>query len=168
MGKQIANMITGCRILCSIFMIGFPVDSAGFFVLYLVCGFSDMVDGTVARKTNSVSEFGARLDTVSDFLFAAVALMKILPILHLSEWLWIWVAGIMVLKISNVILGFVYRKKFVSLHTILNKMTGLFLFLLPLTLRIIDLEYSAAAVCFLATVSAIQEGYYIGKGYESV
>ena len=164
MEKQIANMITGCRILCSIFMMWFPVDSS----VYFVCGVSDMVDGTVARKTNSVSEFGAGLDTVSDFLFAAAALMKLLPELHMPGWLWIWIAAIAVIKLGNVGLGFVYRKKFVSLHTILNKTTGFFLFLLPLTLQVIDLQYSAAAVCSLATVSAIQEGYYIGKGYESV
>ena len=31
-----------------------------------------MADGIVARKTNSVSEFGSRLDGVADFVFVAV------------------------------------------------------------------------------------------------
>lgn len=31
-----------------------------------------MIDGTVARKTNSDSEFGARFDIVAYFIFVAV------------------------------------------------------------------------------------------------
>ena len=69
MGKHIANIITGFRILCSILLMFFPVFSAQFYITYLLCGVSDMVDGTVARKTNSISEFGARFDTVADFVF---------------------------------------------------------------------------------------------------
>lgn len=49
--KQIANIITGCRIICSILMVLFSVYSTGFLIVYLLCGFSDMVDGAVARKT---------------------------------------------------------------------------------------------------------------------
>ena len=36
--------------------------------MYLFCGITDMVDGTIARKTKSVSETGARLDTSMDTL----------------------------------------------------------------------------------------------------
>ena len=50
-----------------------------------------MADGTIARKTKTVSEFGARLDTVADFVFVAVCLVKILPLIHLSVWLWIFI-----------------------------------------------------------------------------
>ena len=59
-----ANIITGIRILCSIAILFCPVPSPAFYVLYLVAGFTDMIDGTVARKTNTVSEFGSKLDTV--------------------------------------------------------------------------------------------------------
>ncbi len=31
----------------------------GFYALYLISGFSDMADGIIARKTNTVSEFAA-------------------------------------------------------------------------------------------------------------
>ena len=36
-----------------------------------------MIDGTVARRMGNATEFGARLDTVSDFVFMTVALKKI-------------------------------------------------------------------------------------------
>ena len=64
MTKYIANILTGCRILGSLLLLVFPVFSFGFYITYLFCGFSDMIDGTIARKTNSVSEFGSKLDTV--------------------------------------------------------------------------------------------------------
>ena len=116
---------------------------------------------TVARKTNAVSEFGAKLDTASDFIFFAVALIKLLPVIHIPKWIWAWIVIIAIIKIFNVILGFIYKKKLISLHTVMNKTAGLLLFLLPLTLYFIELKYSFVAVCIVATISAIQEWYYI-------
>ncbi len=162
--KNVANALTSFRILCSIFLLFFPVFSVAFYILYLLCGFSDMIDGTVARKTNSASEFGARFDTVADFIFVAVSLIKFLPLIHLSIWLWIWIAIIAIIKISNIIWGFIRKKQFISLHTIMNKATGLLLFLLPLTLNFVDVKYSFIAICWVATFSAIQEAYYIATG----
>jgi len=125
-----------------------------------------MIDGTVARKTNSNSEFGQRFDTVADFIFIAVSLIKFLPLIHIPIWLWIWIVVISIIKISNIICGFIYNKKLLSLHTIMNKTTGLLMFLLPLTLNFVELKHSSAIVCSIATFSAIQEGYYIVTGHE--
>lgn len=50
MKKHIANIITSCRILCSIIMMFFPVFSIMFYIMYLLCGLTDMIDGTIARK----------------------------------------------------------------------------------------------------------------------
>ena len=157
MKKQIANIVSSCRILLSITLLFCPVFSVCFYSIYLFCGFTDMVDGTIARKTNSVSEFGARLDTTSDFLFFAVTFIKLLPIIHIPKWIWVWIVVIAIIKIFNVILGFAYTKKLISLHTAMNKITGLLLFLLPLTLYFIELKYSFVVVCIVATFSAIQE-----------
>ena len=122
-----------------------------------------MIDGTVARKTGAVSDFGAKLDTASDFVFMAVCVVKLLPKINISVWLWIWIAIIAIVKVINIVMGFIRRKKLVALHTFLNKITGLLLFLLPLTLQIIVPTYSFAVVCTIATIAAIQEGYYIIK-----
>lgn len=163
MKKHIANIITGCRILCGIFLLFFPAFSVPFYILYLFCGFSDMIDGTVARKTNSVSEFGTRLDTVADFIFLVASLIKFLPILYIPRWLWIWIVVIAIIKIGVIIWGFIHKKKLIFLHTMMNKITGLMLFLLPLTLPFAEFKYSSMAVCAVATFSAIQEGYLINK-----
>jgi len=159
--KHIANIITGSRILGSILLLFFPVFSLEFYITYLICGFSDMADGTIARKTNSTSKFGSQLDTIADFIFVVVSLFKLLPTLHIPWWLWIWGGVIAVIKISNIVLGYVSKKQFISLHTIMNKVTGLLLFLLPLTISFAELKYIAIVVCSIATISAIQEGLYV-------
>ena len=159
-----ANFITCIRIVCSIALLFFPVFSPAFFTLYIVAGVSDMIDGTIARKTGTASDFGSKLDTAADFVLFAVCLIKLVPVLDIPIWLYIWIAVISLIKVINIISGFVVRKKFVAAHTVMNKVTGIALFILPLTLSIIDLKYSGILVCALATIAAIQEGHYIRSG----
>ena len=161
MAKHLANILTGCRILGSILLLVFPAFSVAFYITYLFCGLSDMIDGTIARKTNSTSKFGSQLDTIADLIFVAASLFKLLPAIHIPGWLWIWGGVIAVIKISNIIWGYVSKKQFISLHTTMNKVTGLLLFLLPLTVSFVELKYIAIAVCSIATLSAIQEWFYV-------
>ena len=157
MKHQIANIITSLRILSSIGMLFFPVGSVSFAVLYLFCGLTDLLDGPIARKTNSVSQFGSELDTAADMTFAAASLLKILPMIHIPVWLWIWICAIGYIKINSHIQSLIHAKKLLALHTMSNKITGLLLFLLPLTLPWIDLRCSAPVVCIAATFSAMAE-----------
>ena len=156
-----ANIITIVRILCSIAILFCPVFSVAFYALYITAGLSDMIDGWVARKTNTVSEFGAKLDTVADFVFVVVCLVKLLPVMDVPVWLYVWIGIIAVIKIINIVSGYVVQKRFVSVHSVMNKVTGVLLFVLPLTLSFIDLKYSATVVCIFATFAAIQEGHFI-------
>lgn len=159
-----ANIITGIRIVCSIALLYFPVFSPAFYTLYIAAGFSDMIDGTVARKTGTVSDFGSKLDTAADVVLVAVCLRKIIPVLDIPIWLIIWITVIALIKVINIISGYVMRKEFAAVHTVMNKLTGFALFLLPVTLSIIDLKYSGMFVCALATLAAIQEGHLIRTG----
>ena len=168
MKKQIANTITSCRILSSIGLLYCPVFSACFYGLYLFCGLTDMVDGTIARKTGTASSFGARLDAVADFLFVIASFVKLVPVIRIPVWIWIWAAVIAMGKLVTLVWGFTQMKQMPSLHTIANKATGLCLFLLPLTMSFADLRYTAPVVCAIATIAAIQEGYYIATGHHKV
>jgi CDP-diacylglycerol--glycerol-3-phosphate 3-phosphatidyltransferase len=116
-----------------------------------------MIDGSVARWTNSVSEAGSRLDTAADFVFLTVAFIKFLSAMQIPGWLWIWAGVIAVIKLSNIIAGLIRGNGFVALHSVMNKITGLVLFLFPLTLSYIEVQYSAAVVCLIATCAAIWE-----------
>jgi CDP-diacylglycerol--glycerol-3-phosphate 3-phosphatidyltransferase len=123
-----------------------------------------MLDGFVARKTHSQSEFGAKLDSISDLVFVAVCLIKLLQVLEFKTWIWIWIALIFAVKIFNVILGYAVEKKLVMLHTVANKITGLLLFLLPLFIGTEIINIAAILVCAVATFAAVQEGYLIKIG----
>ena len=127
-----------------------------------------MVDGTIARKTGAASSFGARLDIVADFLFVIASFVKILPVIRIPVWIWVWTAVIAMGKLVTLVWGFTQMKQMPSLHTIANKATGLCLFLLPLTMSFVDLRYTVPLVCVIATIAAIQEGLYIVKGSDIV
>ncbi len=162
-----ANIITGIRIVCSIALLFCPVFSPAFYALYITAGVSDMADGSVARKTGTASALGAKLDSAADFVLVAVCLIKLIPVLHIPTRLIIWMIVIAVIKAINLISGYVVQKKIVALHTVMNKATGLLLFVLPLTLSFIDLKYSGAVVSAVATFAAIQEGHLIRTGAEN-
>lgn len=159
-----ADIITFVRVLCSVALLFCPALTTSFYVLYMIAGFTDMIDGTVARKTGTVSEFGSSFDTIADFIFVAVCLIKLVPVLNIESWMIISVGIILMIKMINIISGFVVQKKLVTVHSVMNKITGGLLFVLPLTLRIIYLRYSAAIVCAAAIIAAIQEGHTIRTG----
>ena len=162
-----ANIITFVRIVCSIALLFCPALSTPFYIIYLTAGLTDMIDGTVARKTGTVSEFGSKLDTLADCIFVAVCLIKLLPVLTIPLWLWIWMGGIALIKIINIVSGYVVQKQFVAVHSVMNKVTGVLLFVLPLTISFIDLKYNAAVVGIIATFAAVQEGHFIRTKFMS-
>ena len=161
---NVANIITGIRILCSIALLFIPVFSPSFYTLYIIAGLSDMIDGSVARKTATAGEFGSKLDTSADMFLVIICMIKLLPVLDTPSWLFIWIAVIALIKMISIISGYVMYKEFAAVHTVMNKVTGVLLFILPLTLTMIDLKYSGAFVCAAATFAAIQEGHYIRSG----
>lgn len=158
---MIANVITGCRIVVSLMMLLFSAYSPWFNICYLLAGVTDMVDGTIARKLGTCSEFGERFDTVADFVFVVVAAFKLLPVINIGPVIWLWIGIIAVIKVINIVIGFVQHKKIVAVHSWANRITGLLLFVLPFSIYVIDIKYFAAVVCLLATFAAVQEGYLI-------
>ena len=67
-----ANVITLIRIGLAISLLFIRKYSPLFLILYSICGFTDILDGYIARKTKTESNFGARLDTIADLLFFIV------------------------------------------------------------------------------------------------
>ena len=161
-----ANTITFFRIAAGMALLFCPVFSPAFYAFYISAGLSDMLDGFAARRTNTVSRFGARLDTMADFVLVVVCLIKLFPILSIPAWLYGWIGLIALIKAVNIISGFAVQKRFAAVHSVMNKVTGALLFLLPLTIRVVPLKYSAVVVCAAATLAAIQEGHFIRTGRE--
>lgn len=146
-------------------MLFVPTFSAWFYGMYIAAGISDMLDGFVARRTKTTSEFGAKLDSIADVIFVAICLIKVLPCIQISIWLWVWIIVIATIKVFNIMSGVIWQKKLVMPHTPANKLTGLLLFLMPLFMQWILLEYLAVPICAIATFAAVQEGHYIRTGH---
>lgn len=131
--------------------------SLPFYALYTAAGLSDIFDGMIARKTNTATKFGAKLDALADIIFTAVVLIKLLSHLELPLWMIVWVGAIALIKLVNIVIGFVRNHTLTAVHSVINKVTGTLLFVLPFTLPIINIRYTAPFVCLVATVAAIME-----------
>lgn len=159
--RYLPNLLTGCRIIVSLTLIHFPVFSLWFYTCYFIAGITDIFDGIIARKFGTESEFGEKFDTIADFVFVISALYKLLPVIEIRMGIWIWIGVIAVIKLINIIFGFVIQKRFVAVHSWANKITGIALFVLPFSYPVIDIQYSSVVVCLLATFAALQEGHYV-------
>ncbi len=116
-----------------------------------------MIDGAVARKTGTDSEFGAKLDTIADIVFTAVCMIKILPLIEMPIWVYLWIVVIAFIKLTNILINYIRLKKLTSVHSVINKVAGAALFLFPLCFSLIDTTLFAAALCVITTVAALHE-----------
>lgn len=157
---NVANIITLLRIVLSCFLLFTQPLSVQFFVLYLAAGISDMLDGAVARHTNTVSELGTKLDTVADLVFCAICFVKLFPLIILPAWLWLWVAAIGIVKLSIMLIDFI-RHNLRAEHNSANKLASVALFVLPCLLQSEYFKHYAVFVCAVATVSVLKRS---GRG----
>ena len=153
----IPNCITGLRIVGAA-LLGFTVPfSRDFFILYALCGVSDMLDGYAARKLNAVTKGGQVLDSVADALLIGVLLGKLLPLIRVPAWALVWAGGVALVRIASLCVGFVRYHAFAWLHTWANKLTGGALFAFPLLYVCLGMSATACLLCSVASLSAIEE-----------
>ena len=133
---NIADIITLIRMVGTLFLLMLKPLSLAFFWVYALTGLTDVLDGWIARKTKTTSDFGARLDSIADLVFYAVMLTGIFPILFekLPSEIWYVVAAVLCIRISAYIIAAIKYRLFASLHTYLNKFTGAAVFLIPFSL----------------------------------
>lgn len=161
---NVANLITATRIIFSFQLLLFDLHSCVFYILYLLCGLSDILDGFIARKTNNATEFGAKLDSIADLCFVIVYLIKFLPVIKIPLFIAIWIIAIAVAKI----LALLKTKDFSHFHSLYNKITGIMLFILPFTFTAIDTNCSVLAICVLASFATLNDFrlLYHGDSYK--
>lgn len=152
-----ANLLTLARIPLALGLLAVPPLSPAFFLLYVLSGVTDMLDGPVARRTQTESQVGAKLDSLADIVFLAAVLYCLFPLLRLSRrFLWA-LALIALLRCGAWLIGYRKYRRFASLHTIGNKVTGAALFCAPCLLPWFSSHVLCAALCLLAALSAGEE-----------
>ena len=155
--RNVPNIITCSRILFSLCFLFFPTFSTGFYLFYTLAGLTDLLDGTVARRTDSETELGSKLDTAADWVFIITALVKVVPSLDIPLWLLIWVIAILIMKVVNVVYGFRLHGGFVAIHSTVNKIAGLLVFLYPFTVPYMAIVYPSVVLCVVASIATVQE-----------
>ena len=157
--KNLPNYITGLRILGTLVLLFVPALSMPFFILYVFTGLTDVLDGMIARMTNTTSALGSRLDSVADLLFYTVLLVKILPEMLevLPSVIWFVVAGVILVRVGSYVLAFIKYKKFASVHTYMNKLTGASIFFYPFFLLLPVAVPVAFGVCAVAGLASAEE-----------
>ena len=158
---QLPNIITLLRIAGSFGLLLCDVTGVAFWLIYGLCGISDIADGWLARKLKCVTKTGALLDSMADICFVACCAWKLLPILDLPQWLWLWAGVIVVIKVVNQLSALVLYGHCCFPHTTANKVTGFLLFIAdPITFfTIIPITIVAA----IATFAAIHEGCVLAR-----
>ena len=156
---QLPNIITLLRIAGAFGLLFCNTTDMAFWGLYCFCGFSDIIDGYIARKFKCATKTGALLDSLADICFVGSCALKLLPSLPLPQWLWLWTGIIFMIKIMNQISALIMYGECCFLHSLANKVTGFLLFVsVPMTfLSIIPISMVAA----IATYAAIEEGHLI-------
>lgn len=159
--RYLANSLTLSRIAASAVLVFTDPFSALFCITYIFAGITDMIDGTVARKTGSADLIGERLDSIADLCFTAVCIFKILPLLSLPLWILVWAGAIVLIRLVNFIGLRMYCGSSIIIHTAENKISGFLLFVMPLTIGFLDICISSAAVCAVSSFAALRELYLI-------
>ncbi len=156
---NLPNCITAVRIAGTVVLLFLAPLTPLFFIIYTLCGFSDVLDGWIARKTNTISEFGAKLDSIADLLFYTLVIIRLLPVLLrlLPTWIWYIVGGIVLVRLIAYLTAALKFHRFASLHTRMNKITGGAVFLLPYFLVLPCATVYCFFVVGVACISSLEE-----------
>ncbi len=151
------NVITCIRIVFSLFLFTIVPHTMNFWVIYIVCGMTDVCDGYLARKWDVSSKKGALLDSIADLLFIIALLYAFIPEIALKSWMLIWIIIIAVIRILSILVGIFKYRTLAFIHTYGNKLSGLLLFYFPIFLKVTGLKTTVIVICTVAIISAIEE-----------
>ena len=151
------NKLSFIRIIFSLLLFFTKPLSYLFFIIYLICSISDVLDGYVARKYNLVTDFGAKLDSIADMTMFLSLIIVLLPVLNFTLEIYVLILIIVILKIASAIYCYIKFKKLSTIHSYLNKITGLLIILIPVLLIFAPSENLIAIICIIATIAAIEE-----------
>ena len=159
MHKAIPDLLSFSRLILAFVLLLTEPLSLTFLSIYLVCGLTDMLDGLVARRFDACSEHGHTIDSVSDVVLVIILLYCVIPVVSWDAWMVVWIVTIAVVRIIAFGIGSVRYGRPAFVHTYLNKVAGVLLFLTPFLLVIVEAPVTIAVVCCVASVSAAEYLY---------
>jgi len=154
---NIPNALSVSRIFLCLPLLFLTPLSGWFLLFYTIAGVTDMIDGPLARRTKKVTQFGANLDAAADLLFIFVVLFRILPILQLRSWEYVWIVVVILIKFASLLVGFMRHREIVFLHTYANKFFVLSLFAFPLFALFVDINSVILPLLVIATIALLED-----------
>lgn len=153
----IPNMLSFIRLVLSFSFLMIRPFSINFYLIFIVCVVTDILDGYIARRTNSMTAFGERLDSLADLLLVMILIYKLFPLIEIPIGLVYWILVIIAIRIVSIVVVYYKFKTFGILHTYLNKFTGFLLLVGIFLLPFIDTVILGIILCMAGTIAAIEE-----------
>jgi cardiolipin synthase len=106
----LANTVSAARLLLMpvfcVLLVGYQQNGKAFLVL-MVAALTDLIDGQLARFTNTVSKLGIQLDPFVDRIFIVVAVITIYAVGRLP----LWMLASFILRDAVMLVLAIYQKK---------------------------------------------------------
>ena len=157
--KRVPNLLTGLRIVCSSLILITPVYTMRFYLLYIVSGITDFLDGRLARRFHAASKFGASLDNIADYSLILSTLIKVLPVLKLKAWTFIWGVCMLAAHVFSTVIALFRFRRVIVLHTVANKLLGAAVYAVPLLAGVCDNSLLISIICVFMCFSVPEELY---------
>lgn len=102
---------------------------------------------------------GALLDSIADIVFLAIIAFKLVSLVFkiLPNWSIVVCIIITIVKVMVYLVGYIKFHCFVALHTILNKVMGIVLFLSMYIFMIVEVDIIIVFLCIVGVIAAIEE-----------
>lgn len=155
--RYVPNILSILRIMLSLILLVIKPFTLYFNVIYILTCISDFLDGYIARKTNTTTSFGAKLDSVADIAFISIIFIIMIPNVTLSSIMIKWIFIILLIRIVSLLIVIYKYSCFAILHTYANKASGLLLYVFPLLYKIININALISVICIIASLAAIEE-----------
>jgi len=146
------------RIVLFLFIIIVAKNNRLLFVIVLLCGLTDVLDGYIARKYKVESKVGAKLDSLGDYTFF------LMLVLYFFIWRQnlikdnsIFIVLVIMVRLSSLVVCWIKNKKVYSLHTIANKVTGLLLYVGILVEILVERKDILVFLLVISFISALEE-----------
>ena len=157
--QRMPNALSIVRIPLSLSILLVKPFSALFFILHILCGATDALDGFIARRFNAMSALGARLDSVADFVFFGAALYVFLTAMAIPAFLIMWAILIVAVRFMGLGRAFSKYKEWAALHTYAYKLAGFTFFLFPFLAAFLGVVTAGIMLCGIATLATAEEIY---------
>jgi len=128
-----------------------------FITTYLVLGFTDYLDGKLARLWNQASDLGAHLDTAADVLFylsTAWFLYYLFPAFVQPNLMFLYI--LMGIIVVSVFISLYLFKKVLFFHTHLSRSAGVFVFFTMAASFFTDTTWLIGLTIFLYSLAFLE------------